>query len=139
MATKLPEIGELPAALERAADLIFEWAMLLFLLAQVTPDPLAPLPPPTNRGMVSLFSNDDYPKEAMRHRWQGTVQVDLEVSPEGRVSGCRVVRSSGHAVLDKATCDIMRVRAKFIPAKDRNGDPTVDVYRSPPIQWRIAR
>ena len=94
--------------------------MLLFLLAQVTPNPSDLAPPPPKPGLVTLFSSDDYPKTAIRHRWEGTVQVEIVVSPEGLVSACRIVRSSGYAVLDEKTCDIMRTRAKFIPAKDSN-------------------
>jgi protein TonB len=113
--------------------------MLLFLLAQVTPNPSEAPPPPPRSGLVTLFSSDDYPKEAIRHRWEGTVQVEIAVSPEGRVSGCRIVRSSGYAVLDEKTCDIMRTRAKFTPAKDSNGRPVEDHVVSPPIMWRLPR
>ena len=97
---------------------------------------------PPNQGManvVTLFSVDDYPPEAVRKGWQGTVIVDLLVSPEGRVSACRVVQSSGHAVLDQQTCKIMQTRARFVPAKDKDGNAVEDVVRSPPIMWRLSR
>jgi protein TonB len=87
----------------------------------------------------TFFSVDDYPKEAIRHRWQGTVVADIAVSAEGRVSDCRIVQSSGHAVLDNKTCEIFFTRARFVPAKDAQGRPTVDVLRTPPVVWRLAR
>jgi TonB family protein len=84
-----------------------------------------------------MFSADDYPKEAMIHGWQGTVIAELTVSSAGRVSKCRIVRSSGYKVLDDKTCEILFERAKFIPAKDIAGHPTVDTLRTPPIVWRL--
>jgi protein TonB len=115
--------------------------MVWLLLAQTisTPD-LAP-PPQLLPGPVfrTLFSVDDYPKEAVRHGWQGNVVVDITVSAEGQVSACKVVQSSGHQVLDDATCRIMFERARFIPAKDKDGKPVEDHFRTPPVTWRLAR
>jgi len=109
--------------------------MLLLLLAQVaTPPPPAKIGGPN---VVSLFSVDDYPKEALMHGWQGTVVADLTVSAEGRVSACDIVQSSDYKVLDNKTCEILFARAKFSPAKDANGRSTVDRVRTPPIAWRI--
>jgi TonB family protein len=112
--------------------------MLLLLLAMAS-ESLAPAPPPLVGGqsVVSIFSVDDYPKEAMAHGWQGTVVAELTVSSAGRVSKCRIVRSSGHQVIDDKTCEILSARARFIPAKDIDGRPTVDTLRTPPIVWRL--
>jgi protein TonB len=115
------------------------YPMLLLLLAQAA-ELAAVVPPPRIGGpnVVSLFSTDDYPKEAAAHGWQGTVVAEVTVSPEGRVSACDIVQSSGHKVLDDKTCDILFARAKFIPARDAKGRPTADRLRTPPIVWRIA-
>jgi protein TonB len=109
--------------------------LLLALVAELHP----PLPPPEAGGhnASGLFSMDDYPIEAVQHRWQGTVVADVTVSAEGRVSACKIVQSSGYDVLDAKTCEIMTKRARFVPAKDAQGRPTVDVVRTPPIVWRL--
>ena len=86
----------------------------------------------------SLFSYDDYPEEAVRNRWQGDVVVGVTVSAEGRPTACDIVRSSGHKVLDDATCRIVMRRARFKPATDASGRPVVDHVVIPPIRWRIS-
>ena len=79
----------------------------------------------------------DYPPEALRHHWEGDVIADLTISAEGRVTGCKIAQTSGHQVLDDATCEIVMKRARFKPALDANGKPTEDHFRTPPFRWRI--
>ena len=57
---------------------------------------------------------------------QGRVFFELVVSPQGRVTACRVERSSGSAALDDKTCQIMLRRARFSPARDAQGAPVED-------------
>ena len=92
---------------------------------------------PTGADVRLLFSYDDYPAEALQKNEQGTVQAELTIDPDGRVTACKVVRSSNSTALDTATCNIMMRRAKFTPARDANGNPTVDTYLTPPVTWRI--
>lgn len=106
--------------------------LLLFLAQAVTPPPAVQPPKPK-----AIFSRDDYPKEAVRNGWEGTVVADLSVNKKGRVSACRIVKSSGYTVLDRTTCNLLFRRAKFTPATDDNGDPTEDTFRTPPIDWRL--
>jgi protein TonB len=80
----------------------------------------------------------DYPPEAMKNGSEGDVVADLTISPEGRVSACKVIQSSGHQVLNDATCDLLIKRARFKPATDANGRPAEDHIRTPPIAWRIG-
>ncbi len=109
--------------------------LLMLALAPVNQNPLAVTHPKGDR--QPLFSESDYPAEARQTGWEGSVIFDLTVTPEGRVSKCVIVESSGHAVLDTATCTILTTRAKFYPAKDRNGKPVEDVVRTPPINWSL--
>jgi TonB family protein len=92
----------------------------------------------TSRDARTLFSVDDYPIEAVKNGWEGTVLADLTISPEGRVSSCAIIQSSGHAVLDQATCDIITKRAVFTPAKDASGKPVEDHVRTPPVVWGLS-
>lgn len=85
--------------------------------------------------LSSLISMDDYPASALRARAEGDVHFRLAIGANGRVSGCVVIASSGNSALDMATCRIMRSRARFEPARNRNGpaaDVTVARHR-----WRI--
>jgi len=85
----------------------------------------------------SLFSADDYPAAAQAAEAQGTAQAILTISPTGQVVGCDLARSTGNGALDSATCNILRRRARFTPARDSNGNPTTDTVITPPIVWRL--
>ena len=82
----------------------------------------------------SYVSNDDYPDAAIRAAEQGTVAFALIVGPDGRVTRCSIVQSSGHDSLDQATCTIMQGRARFEPARDSEGRPVADTVSSR-IRW----
>jgi protein TonB len=68
----------------------------------------------------------DYPSELGRAGIGGRVSVTLTVEATGRVSECRVTRSSGVAQLDGLTCRIMQQRFRFRPSTDRYGRPIRD-------------
>lgn len=112
---------------------------------RATPAPPAPPAPPPPRvsqaarargNLLSLFSTDDYPQSAIRNEEQGTTSVRLTIGTDGRVSACSITGSSGSAALDNATCNILRRRARFTPAKDQAGNPISDTY-SQRIRWEL--
>lgn len=86
--------------------------------------------------LASLVTADDYPAEAARAGEQGTTGFRLTVGPDGLVTDCTIVQSSGSAALDAASCRLMRGRARFDPAKDKAGVPTSDVVTAR-IAWRL--
>lgn len=109
--------------------------------------PPAPPPPPaphkvqsaiSSKGsLASLFTEDDYPASALSSGAEGTAQASITIGPDGRVISCNITRSSGNGALDAATCNVIRRRAKFTPARDSNGNPTTDTQSTPPIVWRL--
>jgi protein TonB len=109
------------------------------------PPPPAPPPPPrkvqsatsAKGDLRTLFSADDYPAAAQSAGAEGTAQAQLTIGPDGRVVGCNLTRSTGNSSLDSATCNIVRRRAKFTPARDSNGQATTDTVTTPPIVWRL--
>ncbi|MDH0074445.1 energy transducer TonB, partial [Stenotrophomonas maltophilia] len=68
-----------------------------------------------------------YPRQAERLRQQGVVYVRFAVARDGAVSGLKLGRSSGFALLDQETLDTVQ-RASPVPAPPAEvaGDP-VDV------------
>ena len=111
---------------------------LVLLIGGVSPSPQSiDLMPPPIQLAQSFISTTDYPAEARRRGEQGRAEFEVDISPEGRVVGCRITRSSGSESLDRATCDIMRERARFRPARDSAGNPVPDVFRSG-INWRLT-
>jgi protein TonB len=106
------------------------------------PSPPPPPPPPTrtfeparaHANLSAYVSNADYPDAALRNEEQGTTRFRLQVGPDGKVTDCTVTGSSGSSALDAATCRLMKVRARFSPARDSNGNPATDSVASA-IRW----
>ncbi len=69
----------------------------------------------------------DYPADASRARITGSVTATLDIAPDGRVSDCRITRSSGNASLDRTTCTLIEQRFRFEPARDTEGKPVAGV------------
>ncbi|GAA4040686.1 hypothetical protein GCM10022281_22060 [Sphingomonas rosea] len=98
----------------------------------VSANPVSPgrgLATPARANLAALFSDEDYPADAIRRNEQGTTRFEVAVDPQGRVARCTILSSSGSAALDAATCRVIRTRARFIPATDSDGRPTSDAIR----------
>lgn len=115
--------------------------------ALVVPPPAAPAPPPPppsqargatpdGQGRWARRIQENYPSRALREETQGTVGVSVTIDGNGRVSGCRVTRSSGSSILDEAACEGMQRYARFNPALDAAGNPTSGSY-STAITYRL--
>ena len=86
----------------------------------------------------NIFKAGDYPTEAMSRYQGGKVQFVLLVDEDGKVGACHVLEPSGIPVLDAMGCQVIRQRATFKPALNRQGKPTRSAVVTPPIIWRIA-
>lgn len=84
--------------------------------------------------LKALISPDDYPASLVGKPTPGPVSVLLTVGPNGRIVRCDILRSSGAAALDSATCRLMVSRARFEPAHDAKGD-TVEAAMAATIAW----
>jgi protein TonB len=77
-----------------------------------------------------------YPTLARRRGWQGQVKVILHLSAQGRLSGVRIVQTSGHAILDRAAVrDLQRIGE--LPSLSRwiEGD---GLDLEIPVEYRLA-
>lgn len=74
-----------------------------------------------------------------RGRLKGTVLVRFVVQPEGRVSNCGIVRGSGNADLDAATCRLVEARAVFNPAIGNDGRPVASTTEATYVWGRRRR
>jgi TonB family protein len=87
--------------------------------------------------MVGLERLKSLYAEAQREGWEGRSSVAVQVDPNGTPTGCEVVRSSGHAVLDEATCRTVVRRVRFDPARDRQGRAVSGIYRPINVRWQL--
>lgn len=78
----------------------------------------------------------DYPLEALYSEKSGVVAFVLKVDKGGKPTSCRIRRSSNVDELDAATCELVMARAKFFPAKDKNGHFVESEYRSA-VRWQL--
>jgi protein TonB len=67
--------------------------------------------------------NSDYPRTALRMGIEGTVTVRYTVLPDGRVTDCAILETSGSAELDGTTCRLIERRFEYRPALDGAGRP----------------
>ncbi|QUL36473.1 TonB family protein [Erythrobacter sp. JK5] len=96
-------------------------------------DPVAASP--SNRPS-RWITDRDYRPRWIREGRAGRAGFRLEISAAGEVTGCTITRSTGHAVLDAATCDLITSRAKFDPAKDSAGKKVPGSFSSS-VNWEI--
>lgn len=68
----------------------------------------------------------DYPRELRQRGIGGRVGIVFTVGTDGRVTGCRVTRSSGVPELDALTCRLIQQRFRYRPSTDRYGRPIPD-------------
>lgn len=107
--------------------------------------PLPPLDPPGSGAAIAAsprnnaanwVTDSDYKSRWIREGLYGSASFRLEVANNGRVANCRIIRSTGHAALDRATCELIAKRARFSPAKDSDGNLVAGSY-SGSINWML--
>ncbi|WP_394731016.1 TonB family protein [Altererythrobacter sp. GH1-8] len=96
-------------------------------------EPVAAIP----RGDPSRWITDsDYKSRWIREGFSGRASFSLQISKQGRVEKCSITRSTGHSVLDQATCALITKRARFEPARSSDGSATSGIYTSA-IHWQL--
>lgn len=98
--------------------------------AVVATAPTTPLP---------WFDLNDYPTHAFEREWQGVTTFAVIVGPDGHAADCRILKSSGYAMLDRSACWAPMKRARFTPAIGADGQRTYGVYRSQVVWARPDR
>ena len=76
-----------------------------------------------------------YPMVAKRLGMEGVVLLEVVVLADGRPSGVRIVRSSGHAPLDESAVSTVSGRWHFVPAR-RDG-AAIESRVTIPIRFRL--
>ncbi len=96
-------------------------------------DPIGALP----RGNPgSWVTTGDYRTRWINEGLSGTARFTLKIDASGKVSDCAITQSTGHDVLDGATCRLLERRARFAPARNGKGEKVAGTYSSA-INWEI--
>ena len=67
------------------------------------------------RAKVERIGNLNYPEAALREKLDGNLLLDVAINPDGSLKNIRVIKSSGHKILDEAARRIVRLAAPFPP------------------------
>ena len=113
--------------------------MIALLMLQLATTNVPPLQKDVSEKLAGLFTIYDYPAEALKNEWEGDVSVMVRVGADGLAHSCRIIQTSGYPVLDHQTCAVMFGRARFTPARDKNGHAVEDDFVLPAIRWRIEK
>ncbi len=76
----------------------------------------------------------EYPEEARRKRWQGTVKLQMIVNAAGHVQDVKVVQSSGYALLDESA---VRKFSTYVLSPYRENGVAMDVQITTPVVFQL--
>ena len=87
------------------------------------------------RRKVERVGNLNYPDQAKRQKLYGNLILHVAVRADGTVEGIRVLRPSGHKLLDDAAIRIVKLAGRFEPfsAEIRKKTDILDIVRT----WRF--
>jgi TonB family protein len=102
------------------------------------PEPSGPFPrgPEPANDPGTWITSADYPPMALALKVSGSTLFQLTISTKGKVLYCSILVSSGSQGLDKNTCDLIKLRSGFFPARDAKGRPTIGTYKNG-VNWTI--
>ncbi len=79
--------------------------------------------PPIPERVGFWVTNDDYPQDKILSKIRGAVRVVLAVDATGKIYRRDIALSSREPKLDELSCNLVRRRGHYIPAKDTDGAP----------------
>ena len=102
--------------------------------AEPAPPPPAPVKPAF--GGIGYKNNPapDYPAQAVRQGWQGTVLLRVRVLASGTVEAIEVIRSSGKKLLDDAAIETVQ---RWVFAPSTRGSAAIDGFATVPIEFKL--
>ncbi|MCG8670416.1 MAG: energy transducer TonB [Pseudomonadales bacterium] len=89
------------------------------------------------RERVERVGNQFYPQEARKQKLYGSLRMLVSVSADGKVQDIRVLRSSGHRILDQAAIQIVRRASPFaaFPPEIAKDTDILEIIRT----WRFEK
>lgn len=88
--------------------------------------------------IAGALRDSDYPRGFEAQGLAGTVGIAFRVRTDGRVDNCRVVATSGSALLDELTCRLYTERFRFRPAMTADGVPVESTLQTS-FTWGTRR
>lgn len=84
---------------------------------------------------VELMGNQNFPKAALENRIFGSLRLSVIINSDGTVDNVEILKPSGHAILDQAALQIIRMAGPFdpFPPEIRQTADQLDIIRT----WRF--
>jgi protein TonB len=86
--------------------------------------------------LITPLRNRDYAALTANRMPSGSGDVAIVIAPNGRISSCRVIRSSGDPYVDSGLCPLVASRLYFSPARDDQGRP-ISYSTNFHAQWSV--
>ncbi|MBI0503739.1 energy transducer TonB, partial [Dickeya dianthicola] len=99
-----------------------------------TPAVAAPVTPPSANAAYLRNPPPAYPDVAINRGWEGTVLLNVQVRPDGKVQTIRLQHSSGYPALDDAAREAVQ-HWSFVPA--RRGDQPESGWVVVPVDFTL--
>ena len=85
-----------------------------------------------------LFAGEQqYPRLAAMRGWEGEVVLRISIARKGKLVAVRILRSSGHEVLDRNAESLVSALSPFPPPPDELSAPELEV--TVPIHYRLRQ
>jgi protein TonB len=85
---------------------------------------------------ISKIPDREYRRLAATGILNGTVGITIKVNTDGKVSDCRIRRSSGDGYADSTMCQLAQQYVRFLPALDSDGHPVAQDVTWFPNWWK---
>jgi protein TonB len=85
---------------------------------------------------ISKIPDREYRRLAATGIRNGTVGITIKVNTDGRISNCRIARSSGDGYADSTMCQLAQQYVRFRPAMDPAGHPVAQDVTWYPNWWK---
>ena len=79
-----------------------------------------------------------YPAASLKRGEEGAVRFRVTTDRRGRLDACQIVKSSGYAALDKATCTMLLAGATATPLRSEDGWHVVG-NRDGIVEWKLPQ
>ena len=86
--------------------------------------------------IANWIRNADYPSAARKAGIQGTTTMLWRIEANGRIEDCRIIESSGSALLDDKACEVLKLRGRYQPARDDQGR-AMPMWQRRVSRWRL--
>lgn len=126
------EVASLEARLDRQQQIHAKQPRIKRLTSQSTVASQDALYLDAWRRKIETVGNKNYPEEARRQQIYGSLRLMVAILPDGRLMSIKILKSSGHQILDNAAVNIVTLASPFMPFPDEMSQTTdmIEIIRT---------